>query len=398
MSQRLNLLDPEITQDPYPFYAHLRRESPAIQVEPNGLWAISRYEDVVNAFKNPQVFSSGGLRMATEPAWLKRHNPLSDSLVLLDPPMHGRLRGLVTRAFTTSLLNRVESYARDVSERLAIMLLEKRTVDFIPEFALGLPMQLLALLIGFDPANQTTYKRWGDDMNAAAAVSPDDTARHAQVRKSMDEMERYMKQVIAERRVKPRDDLVSELLQVQVDGERLAEDELVGFLSLLLVAGLETTMFVLTNCVRLLAERPELMEQLRTTTTLIPGYIEEVIRYEPPLHSTLRLVTADTDVSGVHLPAGSMALLLVGSALRDDKQFPDGGRFDPQRGVPASLAFGHGIHFCLGAALARMEIRVALDTLLSMVSKFELRIPRIQWRQSLTIRWPESLPMEVHPL
>ena len=398
MSQRLNLLDPAVRDDPYSFYARLRRESPVCQVEPGGVWAISRYDDVVHAFKNPQIFSSAGLRMATEPAWLGRHNPISDSLVMMDPPLHGRMRTLVSRAFTLSLINRVESYARDVCERMAAIALEKRKVDFVSEFALAVPTNLLAILIGFDPALQVHFKRWGDDIGGASAVSPEDTVRMAQVRTSIDEMERYMRTLIKERRSKPRDDLVSELLAVQVDGERLTDDELVGFLSVLLAAGLETTVFLLANSVRLLAEHPQWMDRLRTTTTLIPGFIEEVLRFEPPAQSTLRLVTTDTEVGGVPLKAGSIALLLVGSALRDEEHYPNADQFNPERGVPTNLAFGHGIHFCLGAALARMEVRVALDTLLAMCSKFELRTDRIEWGQSLTVRWPNSLPLEIFPL
>jgi cytochrome P450 len=398
MTQRLNLFDPEVRQNPYPFYARLRRESPVCQLEPGGLWALSRYDDVVTAFKNPQVFSSGGLRMATAPSWLKRHNPITDSLVLMDPPKHGRLRGLVTRAFTTSLLNRVESYARDVSERLTVMMLERRTVDFIPDFALGVPANLLAMLVGLDPSLQNHFKRWVDDINSASGVAADDLARQAQVHHSLDEMERYVRELVDARRSKPQDDLVSELLQVRVDGESLTDDELLAFISLLLVAGLETTMFLLTHCAMFLAQFPELMARLRTQVALIPPFIEEVLRCEPPLHATLRLTTVETEVGGVRLPAGVPVLLMVGSALRDEAQFQDPERFDPERGVQANLAFGQGIHFCLGAALARMETRVALDTLLSMCGKLELRTDKLQWNQSLSVRSPISLPLEVTPL
>jgi cytochrome P450 len=400
MSQRLNLFAPEVRQDPYPYYARMRRESPVCQVDPNGMWAITRYEDVVAAFKNPQVFSSAGLRMATEPPWLKRHNPVSDSLVLMDPPKHGRLRALVTRAFTTSLLNRVESYARDVCERLAIQMLQRGDAvqDFVSEFSLGVPANLSAMLIGFDPALQHHFKRWVDDVNGATGVAPDDLVRQAEVRNSLDEMERYCRELIDARRSKLQDDLVSDLIQVRVDGEALTDEELLGFISLLLVAGIETTMFLLTHCALFLTQYPEQMERLRNQPSVIPTFIEEVLRCEPPLHAIIRLTTTDTEVAGVRLPAHSPVLLMMASALRDESQFKDPDRFDPERGALANLAFGQGVHFCLGAPLARMEARVALDTLVSMVDRFELRTDRIKWNQSLSVRSPVSLPVVVRPL
>lgn len=398
MTQRLNLLDPEVRQNPYPHYARMRRESPVCQVDPHGLWALFLYDDVVNAFKNPQLYSSAGLRMATAPSWLKRNNPLTDSLVLMDPPKHGRLRGLVTRAFTTSLLNRVESYARDVSERLAIQMLETRSVDFVTDFAVAVPAYLIAMLIGFDPSLHRHFKRWVDDINNASAIAPDDHVRQAQLHHSLDEMEHYLKELIAARRSKLQDDLVSDLLQVRVDGESLTDEELLAFVALLMVAGLETTMFLMNHAVMLLAQRPELMERLRTNVSLIPSFLEEVLRCEPPLHATMRLTTAATEVRGVRIPEASTVLLMVGSALRDESQYKDPERFDPERGAQANLAFGQGVHFCLGAPLARMEARVAMDALVSMVGRFELRTDRFEWNQSLSVRSLVTLPLDVLPL
>jgi cytochrome P450 len=397
MSQRLNLLAPEVNANPYAFYVKLRKESPVCQVEPNGLWVISKYDDIISAFKNTQVFSSAGLRMATAPPWLKRHNPITDSMVLLDPPKHTRLRALVNRAFSTSILNQMESYARDVSERLGEMLLQQGEVDFVADFAVGLPACLLAMVMGLDPSMQKTFKRWADDINRVAVLTEKDAEHLAQVRKTLDEMEAYLKDVLASRRRKLGDDLVSELIQARVDGEALTDDELMAFFSLMLVAGLETTTFLLANAAMILAQQPELMDRLRDNATLTPPFIEEVLRCQPPIHSTLRLVMADTQVRGVSIPAHSTALLLVGSGLRDEEHFPDPERFDPERGAQANLAFGYGVHFCLGAPLARMEARVALDTLLSMCARFEPRFEQLQWSRSLTARALVSLPLKMVP-
>jgi cytochrome P450 len=160
MSQRLNLFDPDFRENPYPHYARLRRDSPVCQVDPNGFWMLTRHEDIVAAFKNPELFSSSALRMAGAPPWLGRSNPLVDSMIAAEPQRHGRLRNLVSRAFTNVMVGRMEAYARDVVMRLTDMLFQAETVDFIPEFALAMPANLMALLLGVDPSLQKRFKRW----------------------------------------------------------------------------------------------------------------------------------------------------------------------------------------------------------------------------------------------
>jgi cytochrome P450 len=401
MSQRLNLLAPEVRENPYPFYAKLRRESPVCQVDPGGLWVISRHDDIIAAFKNTEIFSSTGLRLASEPPWLKRYNPMSDSMVVFDPPRHTKLRNLVTRAFTTSIVTRVESYARDVCQRQVEMLFERLfendSVDFVSEFSLGVPAGIIGMLAGLDPSLQTKFKRWTDDILAAAATPPDDEVRLTEIRKSIDEMEHYLREVVERRRKKLGDDLVSDLINARVDGEALTEKETVAFLALMMVAGLDTTVYLLTHMAMILAQRPEWMDRLRGNEVLIPHFIEEVLRFEPPTHATFRLTTQDTELAGVKVPAQSTVLLMLGSALRDESQFEDPDTFKPERGQQSNIAFGHGIHFCLGSALARMEARVALDTLLYMCSRLELRTDRIQWNNSLNVRSPVTLPMKLIP-
>ncbi|MFY0528123.1 cytochrome P450 [Archangium gephyra] len=398
MSQRLNLFDPDFRENPYPHYARLRRDSPVCQVDPNGFWMLTRHEDIVAAFKNPELYSSSALRMAGAPPWLGRSNPLVDSMIAAEPQRHGRLRNLISRAFTNVMVGRMEAYARDVVMRLTDMLFQSETVDFIPQFALAMPANLMALLLGVDPALQKRFKGWADDISGAPAVALDDVVRQEQVRTTLQEMDVYLREVLERRRQKPTDDLVSDLLQIQVDGERLTEEELLSFLSLLLVAGLETTTFLLTHIALILAKNPEWFDRLRTNDVLINPFIEEVLRYEPPNHFAMRLVMQDTEVRGVKLPAGSPVLLSLASGLRDEAHYPDAEQFNPERGVQANLAFGHGIHFCLGAPLARMEARVALDTILASFSRFELATDKIQWMHSLFFRAPTSLPLRFTPL
>ncbi|AUX38006.1 MULTISPECIES: cytochrome P450 [Sorangium] len=391
---RLNLFAPDVRENPYPFYAALRRESPVCQVDPNGMWVVTRYDDVVAALKDTQVFSSAGLRLASEPPYLRRHNPLSRSLLMADPPRHGQLRSLINRAFTASTVASLEPLMRSTAERLADELVERRTVEFISDFALRAQVSVLAQLLGLDPSLKQHFKRWATDIVGVSGVSPEDRARLDEVRGSLDEMERYAQALLAKRRSQLEDDWLSDLLRARLDNNELTDDDLIGFIFLFLVAGLETTVTLMTQVVLTLARRPEWMDRLRDEPALIAPFIEEVLRTEPPIHATIRLTLAETELRGVRLPAQSAVLLLVGSGLRDEARFPDPDRFDPERRVQANLAFGHGAHFCVGAPLARTQARVVLEELLRKVRRFELRTERLDWNMSLNTRCPLELPVE----
>jgi cytochrome P450 len=209
-------------------------------------------------------------------------------------------------------------------------------------------------------------------------------------------VETYIQALVEQRRAKPGvDDLVTDLLRVQENGAGLTDREIMSFIVLLLVAGLETTTYLLSHMALILAKNPEWFDRLRSNDVLINPFIEEVLRYEPPDHCQMRIATRETTLGGVKLPAGAPVLLLLASGLRDESQYPDADQFNPERGGQANLAFGHGIHFCLGAPLARMEARVALDTILASFSRFELATDRVQWIYSLFFRAPTSLPLRL---
>ncbi|HEX8825468.1 MAG TPA: cytochrome P450 [Archangium sp.] len=397
MSNRLNLMAPEIRENPYPFFAELRRNAPVCQVDPGGMWAVSRYEDVVHVLKTPQLFSSEGMRLATEAPWLGRSNPVSDSMLFLDPPKHGRLRALVSRAFTPATLARLEPGIRARAGELVTELLNRRSVDFVEDFAMPVPASVIGSLLGLDPSLHSRFKLWANDIIAIGGTRPDDTRQQEQCRRTVVEMETYLQEVLDNRRAALGDDMVSELIRARVDGESLTNEELMGFLFLLLLAGLETTTNLLSHSARMLAAHPDVMARLRADPSLIPRFIEEVLRYEPPSQATLRVCTRDVVLGGVNLPRGAPVLLLQASATHDERQFPDPERFNIDREGQQSLPFGHGIHFCLGAPLARLEARVALDVLLARVGRVELRTERVDWVPSLTIRGAKTLPVEVWP-
>ncbi len=393
MSPRLNLLAPEFRANPYPFYAELRRQAPVSQVDPGDMWAVSRYDDVLTVCKNPQLYSSAAI-VESGKSWLE-FNPLADSVLLMDPPRHTRLRALINRAFGPPALARLEPRIRDVARTLTDELLQRRTVDFIEALALPLPASVIALLLGLDVSLRDKFKHWGDALVSAPAIADTDVELREQARATVGEMERYLRGVLEERRRHPGDDLVSDLLRAQVDGESLEDRELMGFLTLLLVAGLETTVHLLSGSARVLSTHPELLVRLRQDPPLIPRFVEEVLRYESPVQGVLRVTRAETTLGGVRLPQGARVLMLLGSANRDEAHFPEPDRFSLERsGGAPNLAFGQGIHFCLGAQLARLDTRLALETLLPQCSKLVPGVEPLDWNMSITVRGPSRLTLE----
>ncbi|WNG41110.1 cytochrome P450 [Archangium violaceum] len=393
MSGRINLLAPEVRAHPYAVYAELRRNAPVCQVDPGGYWVVTRHDDVVAAFKNPQIFSNTGMRVATKPEWLG-HNPFADSMIGQDPPNHTRLRTLVNRAFGPAALARLEVRVRQFAEAIVARIPEGQVVDFVDAFTLPLPASVIGELIGLEPSLHARCKRWADDLTSISA-NPQDEKRREEIRATVREAETEMAAVLARRRLEPREDLVSDLLQARVDGESLGDAELMSFMFLLLVAGLETTIHLLGHCMRFLMARPDVLERLRADRSLLPRFVEEVLRYEPPVQAIARLTTAETELSGVRIPAGARVMLLIGSANHDDTRFPDAESFNMDREGVNNLPFGHGIHFCLGAPLARLEARMGLDVLLSRFSRFTSGGP-LEWNHSFTVRGPRVLPVVAH--
>jgi cytochrome P450 len=391
--KRLNLLDPDVRANPYPHYAELRRSAPVAFVEPS-IWAVSRYDDVVSVLKNTSVFSSHGLRAVATQPWVE-WNPLGDSLVMLDPPRHTSNRALVTHAFTTRVLPRVEPIAREICASFAARAGQGLEVDICDELSSTLPAGVIANLLGFDASLAGKFRTWSEDLVSVTPVTPEEA--RPRIVASIAELTRYIGEVFEDRRRARRDDLASDLLDAQVDGQRLDDAELVSFMFLLLVAGFETTTHLLTNSMRILAARPELLARLRNERDAIPHFVEEVLRYEPPVHATLRVVTQDTELAGVPLPAGSFVAALLASANRDESRFEDAERFEIDRERRPNVAFGHGAHFCIGAPLARAEARIALEELVPRVKAVHVT-EEPTWNVALTVRGALRCRIRFEPL
>jgi cytochrome P450 len=397
MSTRYNLLSPELKANPYPAYADMRRNAPVCQVDPGGMWAVTRYEDVVHVLKNPQLFSSRGFGVATNPPWLGG-NPFSESMITLDPPQHGRLRALVSRAFGAPAMARLEPRIRAFAEQAVAELPLGQPVDVMPPYALRIPASVIGDMLGLEAALHSRLKRWADLITGGVTtVRPDEHDRKQLAREAVAELRRYFGELLERRRREPGDDMVSHLLGAQVDGVALTRDELIAFLALLLVGGIETVVHLLGASLMLLAEQPELLARLRADRSLLPAFIEEVLRYEPPVHAAPRMTTEEVELGGVRLPKGAPLLVLLGSASRDEAHFPDSDRFDMSRPGPQNLPFGHGAHFCLGVQLARLEGRLALEALLERVGRLERGPEPMTWHRTLVVRGPGALPLVLHP-
>jgi cytochrome P450 len=397
MSDRPNIYAPDIWSNPHSFYASLRRDAPVSQVEPGGLWAVTRYEDALHVLKSPQLFSSEGLRAATQPAWLGQRNPVSDSILVLDPPDHARLRSLITRTFSAPGVARLESFIRSHTESIVADMLARRRVDFIESMALTLPSRTMSVLLGLDTSLAPRFKGWSDAIVSFGITPPDATERQAELRATLTELKHHLGQVVELRRREPGHDVVSDLLQARAQGGVISDDELLGFLVVLLVAGLETTADLLGLCGLLLADQPDIWTRLKADRTLVPKFVEEVLRFESPSQSTLRITTQETELGGVRLPRGAVLMVQLVSANRDESVFPHVHRFDLDRTGPPHLGFGHGIHFCVGAPLARLEARLAVEALLERCGRLVREPGPVSWNVAVTTRGPAVLPLELYP-
>jgi cytochrome P450 len=395
LEKRPNLLDPGIRSNPYPLYAELRRDRPVCQVDPGGAWAVSRYGDVQRVLRDPKTFSSAGFGALLRPPWLG-WNPIADSVLARDPPDHTRLRALVSRAFIPSSIARLEGRIAAHAAEMADRLLALGEADFVAEMAGPLPARIISEMIGVDPSRHGEFKRWCDVMSAITPAPPA-SAIADQIRGRLRAMERYFRGVLADRRRAPREDIVTDLVRAEVDGERLSDNDLLAMLFLLLPAGMETSVNLLSKLMMVLAERPEEFARIRADRARIPAVVEEGLRFEAPLHSIPRLATADVELAGVTVPAGAMVIALLGSANRDETEFPDPDRFDPDRGGQGALAFGHGIHFCFGAALARLQARLLLEAIAARFRGIERLPGELSWNPALVVHGPVALPLRLIP-
>lgn len=393
MNARTNIMSAEFRTNPYPYYAEMRRSQPVAQVEPGGMWAVSRYRDVERIMKSPELFAQG-FRAAWEPPWLP-NNPLARSVLALDGQEHGRLRAIVSGAFGPRAVARLEPRVRALAGELASAIEARGEVDIITALAMPLPAFMIADLLGVDPALQPNLKRWTDDLVSITPV-PEGPEQVARVKGTIDELTGILGSIVAARRSAPASDFASDLIRAEASGQRLRDDEILAFMLLLLLGGFDTTTYLIANALILLADRPDIAAALRADPRRVPRFIEEVLRHDPPVHGLPRLAAEDIEVAGVVIPKGALVLALIGSANRDEARFKAPDTFDLGRDEIA-LSFGHGIHYCLGAALARLEAIIAIEVLVSRFRSIERAGGELEYNRSLTVRGVVSLPLRFTP-
>jgi len=332
--------------DPFPWYTVMRESAPVFLDPRRHSWSVFKYNDVQRVLSEHSVFSS---------QFDGSDQPLNASIVSMDPPRHRQLRSLVTLAFTPRTIARLEPRITEIVNALLDNVAPQGKMDVIHDLAIPLPVTVIAELIGVPLADRASFKLWSDQLVGAAPSYGKDP---------QEEMSHYFNWIIEQRRKEPQDDLISALLVAQIDGKHLTEQELLGFCVLLLAAGNETTTHLIGNAIWCFDDHPEAWAELRANPTLLPDAIEEVLRYRSPIKLMFRTTTRDTRIGDKDIPARSGVAAWIGSADRDEAQFPNAGTFDIHRAPNRHLAFGHGIHFCLGAPLARLESKIALGILL----------------------------------
>jgi len=399
MAVAYNPFAPEVREDPYPFYKALRDEAPVHRVEPFGFYAVSRYEDVMGVLRQPELFSStaiqsfllgGMLRGADQMDPEERELFESPILIATDPPEHARMRSLVNRGFMPRRIAALEPRIREITRR-ALDRIDPDGFDLVRDLAVPLPVTVIAELLGVDPERMEDFKRWSDAIvTAISGTTPESRER---VLGQRGQFRHYFKEVIERRRREPRDDLVSVLIRAEEDLGALTPVQILGFTVLLLVAGNETTTNLLGNTMQALLRHPDQLEKVIADPALVDGLVEEGLRYDSPVQALVRSPNRDVELRGVEISKGSIVLVLFASANRDERQFADPDRFAVTRDRRGHVAFGFGIHYCLGAALARLEARVAFEELLSRFRRFELLEERVERLDSFLIRGPKSLRM-----
>ena len=368
----INPFSPESIEDPRAFWSAMRADQPVYLVPGTGFFAISRYEDVLHVLTNEEIFSSKeppGMQMQPSPEVaeiLKQGYPPADTLLTNDPPAHTRFRALVNKAFSPRRVAAMEPKIREIANDLVDRFIGDGRVELVAQFAVGLPLTVIADSLGVAREDMNKFKRWSDDAVAplGGMITPE---RQIECAHSLVEFQHYFAARLEERRAEPRDDLLTDLVNARLDGvEPLNVPEMLNILQQLLVAGNETTTNLIASAMMILLREPGQMAALAADRSLIPNFIEEALRLESPVSALFRVTLADTEVGGVRIPAGSRVVVIYGSGNRDDAHFPEAVRLDIRReNARTHLAFGQGVHFCIGAALARMEGRVAFEILLS---------------------------------
>jgi len=391
-----NPLSPAFHADPYPFYRQLRETEP-VYLSPMGLWILTAYDECVTSLRDPR-FGRDGFEaiLAAQYGEESEAGRLPRSMLFRDPPDHTRLRSLVNRAFTPRVIEGMRGQIQGVVSRLLDRVQAKGRMDVIADLAYPLPVTVICDMLGVPVDDHERIKDWSSDIirSLDAIGIPSDPSIVERGRVGRRGIADYFRALLPERRRHPRADLLSSLIAAEERGDRLTEGELLATCVLLFIAGHETTVNLIGNGLLSLLRHPDQLERLRQEPALIGSAVEELLRFDSPVQRTARITNAEVELRGKTIPKGAFVVTAIGAANRDPAHFPDPDRLDVARPDNRHIAFGFGIHFCLGAPLARVEGQLALGALLERMPHLRLADAELQWRESSTLRGLKALPVE----
>jgi cytochrome P450 len=380
----------DMRRDPFAVYREMRQTSPVLHFAPADLWMLFDHDNVKRALTDHESFSSN-----VAPS----RNVRFEWLLFMDPPRHTQLRAIVSKAFTPRSVSDLEPRIRQLAGALLDGCMDRGEMDVAHDLAVPLPMMVMAEMIGIPLDEWPRLKSWSDaivNLGATIVGTPEAASAASEAFTVANlEMQSFFGALLEERRGAPQNDLITRLAQAEVEGSRLSEEEILRFLQLLLAAGTETTTNLIDNAMICFAEHPAELARVQAAPALLPSAIEEVLRYRSPVQAMFRVTRRDVELGDKLIPAGKFVLAVIGSANRDPRQFVAPDRFDVGRDPNAHLSFGHGIHFCLGAPLSRLEGRAALSDLLSRVDHFELTEKLWQPRAAFQVHGPVRLPIRL---
>jgi cytochrome P450 len=397
VSAEFDLKSPQVARDPYPALAWLREHDPVHWSDSLGAWVVTRYADVLEIWNRPDLFSSDRFRKVRAEFASQRPDVravaavLSEWLVFRDPPDHTRLRALLQKSFTPRQLASARPRIQAAIDVLIDGALAKREIDFVSDFGFPLPAIVIALLLGAPGEDIEKIKHWSDQLAAYLGGSLDGQDNFTRARAGVEGLVDYFTQLLREKSRSPGDDLIGLMLRAEHEGHTLSGDEIVANCVLLLFAGHETTTNLLANGLFHLLRDPQAIGQLRARPALDASAVEELLRIESPVPATVKVATRDIEFRGAAVRSGEMVLPFLSAANRDPRQFDDPDRLDLTRAPNRHLAFGWGIHFCLGAPLARLEAALAFRSLLERVPGLALADAQAHWRPWLFFRALETL-------
>ena len=383
-----NPLLPEFHADPYPFYRQLREQDPVHQ-SPLGFWVLTRYDDCVMALRDPRFGREAFAQLlsavygdGSETGSLPR------SMLFRDPPDHTRLRALVSKAFTPRVIDQMREHIQEIVDRLLDRVQASGEMDVIGDLAYPLPVTVICEMLGVPLGDHQSIRGWSADIARSldAIGLPSDVEIVERGRVARRAIGDYFRALVPRRRGHPQNDLLTGLIAAEEQGDKLSEGEVIAMCVLLFIAGHETTVNLIGNGLFALLQHPDQLARLQHDPALVPGAVEELLRYDSPVQRTARMTTEEVEVGGRPIAKGAMVVTAIGAANRDPAQFADPDRLDVTRKDVRHISFGYGIHFCLGAPLARVEGQIALGTLLRRAPRLALAETEPEWRESSVLR------------